>query len=270
MYSQHILWMRTKQKTVDDAWADIEDRLIPPVMAAISTLGGLPPRLEMMRIGETDPHGKMDQVVAPWSSSQFAAYDSATLSDKGANELLQHWSLACGLGAIAASLFHEAVEQQDRTAPSRRGIGNTVLSYFLVVEYIANNVTSQDRNNRRDDDNYTKQADSVVNELRVKLDRTQSIRKKAAAVSYAKNALDRLDLRFLSLRIEHAGHVLDIDQSAIDTALALSKLRNTTLAHAGSSAHLPADGPTLDDAWRTAQAFLTGFLAFHADSRHGR
>ena len=135
---RHILWLRTRRTTHSDAWDDVERRMVPAVVAALCAYGAVSPRVEMLRIAEELPGGRIDKAITPWATGIFGGFGARTLTEGEAGEVTKRWVAAQrGDGAEAARLFHEAVENQDRGGQTRKALANATLNYFLVIEHIA-------------------------------------------------------------------------------------------------------------------------------------
>lgn len=130
-----------------------------------------------------------------------------------------------------AHRFSTAIQQQasSYSAAEREA---TLMSYFKVIERIANSFqVSQDEKGQLVEEREAKISE-LVNELKRK-DRSLRLREKA--IQAASDALNKLERKYLSLKIEHAANQLGLSNGWLEAATAFNKLRNTHLGHQGSN-----------------------------------
>lgn len=128
----------------------------------------------------------------------------------------------------AADSLSSAIAQQAK-AGDATGQASALLTYFKVIEIIANSAVTEPPQDRGQ-----KQAEILL-KLERNLRSKKDVKKKVQAVSEAEKAFSRLEKRYLSLRIAAASDRLALPQEWTRAAVQLTKLRNTTLSHPGRS-----------------------------------
>lgn len=113
--------------------------------------------------------------------------------------------------------------------PSIEVLSSALLSYFKVIEGIAGSTeipVPQDADEQRA---------AIVTSLREKLDRQSLLKKQVAAINQARDALQRIDAKFLDLKIRATGRFYGLGEAWIERSGALLKFRNKKLGHSGST-----------------------------------
>ncbi len=132
--------------------------------------------------------------------------------------------------SVAAEVFYRGVQYGDYAAGSPTA-ASAVLAFYQVLEACAATVESVPP------DDFEAQREAIAGSLRTALNKKSTAKKQAAAIRAANDALNRLDLKYASLRIENAASVFGLDSDWIDRSRDLGKFRNTKLGHPNS---LPA------------------------------
>lgn len=160
--------------------------------------------------------------------------------------------------AAAARLFHDALNQHDRSHLSPKSEANNTLNYFLVIERIAEQLGGRSDEEARP----TKETETVLARLREELASSEGLTVQARAVCEARDAIARLEMRFLNQKIERTGECLSLNDSVVSDALGLAKLRSRSLAHPGPGQRPDAIQLTSSDAQRVAREFLVAYLDY--------
>ncbi len=251
--STRVLWLKTTAVDSSEAWVAVEE-MVPAVIAALAGFGDPSPRVELVRVGRSDPSGHIPTVVTPWVGGTLGGFATRDLLPDEQEKVIRRCEVARTRAARAAHLFHAAVRQRDMADLSQRSIANCILNYFLVVEHIAQELSRQGNPTGAPEG-----AEKLVVELYKALSADTPLTTKLKKVRTTNDALQRLDNKFLNQRIESTGGNLSVDPSIVQDALTVAKLRNTELAHPGKK-DLKESGVGVEMAERAANAFLSAYL----------
>lgn len=253
--SDRIIWLKTKASSKEEAWDQIEHVQLPIVVAALANFGDPAPRVELLRIAELDDNGRLGEHFSPWMTATFAKYDGRVLTVIETRDLVARHYAASRYAAGPSRRYLEAVRQQDTSDLSSRSLANVVLSYFLVVEEIARTEKVEATLEGAAGEKATRHIDNLRKTLGQHAMPATHLKKIRATV----RELENLEQRSLNPRIEKVAIRLDLTQDVLDDALAIAKLRNTTLAHPGREA------PDTMNSWviraeRVARVFLAAYV----------
>nr|WP_276978308.1 hypothetical protein [Ferrimicrobium acidiphilum] len=263
VHSQWAIWIRTTASTFSDAWDEIERKKVPLVVAALAGFNHMPPRVELLRIGETAPDGTIIDPKSRWVGGTFGGFATRELSGSEADIVVARYHAARKHGTVASRIWHEATVLADKSDGSPRSMANIILTFFQVIEHIANYERPTGVDPAASD---TRAAKKLVDKLAIDLNHDQlALTKKIGKIHAARDELFRIEERFLTQKIIAAKEVLGLDDPVVDSALAIAKLRNKALSHPG--AELPETlAAWVEPAARTSAAFLTA----HLDARTER
>lgn len=255
--SQWAIWIRTTASTFADAWEEIDRDQVPLVVAALAGFNDTPPRVELLRIGETAPDGTISDPKSRWIGGTFGGFATRELSVPEADIVAARYRAAHRHGAVASRIWHEATVLADVSDRSPRSMANTILTYFQVIEHIARQERSPEVDPTTPD---TRTAETLVDRLAIELggDRL-ALAAKIRKIRAARDQLDRLEERFLNQKIAAAGAALGLDKPIVDSALKIASLRNRALSHPGAELPETLDA-WVDQAARSSAAFLTAYL----------
>lgn len=255
--SHWAIWLRTTASTLGEAWDDIDLNQVPLAVAALAGFSDMPPRVELLRIGETAPGGRISDAASRWVGATFGGFGTRVLSSPEADTVKARYRAAHRYGVVASRIWHEATVLADQSDGSPRSMANTVLTYFQVIEHIARQESSTGANPTAPD---AKAAERVVNRLASDLDGDRlALNAKIRKIRAARDDLDRLEDRFLNQKIAAAGTVLGLDDTVVASALNLAGLRNRALSHPGSELPETLRG-WVKEATQTSASFLTAYL----------
>lgn len=257
--SDWVVWIRTKAASFEEAWEHVVRVELPPIVAAFAGLGDMPPRIEILRMGLTDSTGFIPEVRSRWAFGTFGGFDTRELTTTEARAVASRFTVARHQGAFASRLWHDAIVNADQLDGSPRSLANAVLNFFLVIEHIANNLTRQ-RSGPVETPAASAELRRIIDKLeRALTDAAATQERKVHRIREAATELNRVEVRYLNQKIESAGNRLGVESSMVDAALAIAKLRNTTLSHPGKQ---PPDSlqETLNLARRSSEAFLAAHL----------
>lgn len=108
-----------------------------------------------------------------------------------------------------------------------------LLNCYLVLETASNDVTKDWRGANRADT--LKKQGSIVDELATKLAGTKNLSGRIAGVEDAYKRLQRANRYYQDLKIETAGRLMGVEDTFVELAIELGKLRNRQLGHTGSA-----------------------------------
>jgi hypothetical protein len=253
--SSHALWVRVKADNHSEAWEIIERRSAPSIVAALAPYGNHAPRIEFLRIGESDQDGVLPTVTSQWIGGTFGGFDTRPLTIQEESTVLARHALGRRHAAEACRLYYDATQQQVRTDRSPRSLGNIVQNYFLVIEIIAQREKLRSELNEADE----RTAARNIAKLRVSLDDEMPVDSHVKKIRATLRELARLERRHLKDRIEACATRLGLSSSVCDDALRINELRNTTLSHPGKALPEGLEGE-VEVAERTARAFLVAFI----------
>lgn len=253
--STHALWLRVRAGDQSEAWDIIERKIAPAIILAFAPYGDLVPRIEFLRIGESDKNGVLSGLTSQWVGGAFGGFDTRPLTTEEEKAVSKRHALGRRFAAEACRLYYDATQQQARNDRSPRSLGNVVQNYFLVIEEIAQR--ERLRGGLSDADERT--ATKHVAKLRHSLDDGSSVDKHVEKIRATLRELARLERRHLKDKIEACASRLSLSDSVRDDAMRFNELRNTTLSHPGKSLPDGLEGE-VDIAERTARAFLVAFV----------
>jgi hypothetical protein len=253
--STHALWVRVRAGDQSEAWDIIERSSAPAIIVALAPYGDQVPRIEFLRIGESDQDGVLGNLMSQWVGGAFGGFDTRPLTTEEERAVLGRHARGRRFAAEACRLYYDATQQQARYDRSSRSLGNVVQNYFLVIENIAQRENLQGGLSEADERSATKH----IAKLRDSLNVGTSVDKHVKKIRATLRELARLERRHLKDRIEACASRLGLSNSVRDDAMGLSELRNTTLSHPGKS--LPDELESeVEIAERTARAFLVAFV----------
>jgi hypothetical protein len=253
--STHALWVRVQAGDQSEAWDIIERSSVPAIIAALAPYGDHAPRIEFLRIGESDRNGVLGDLRSQWVGGTFGGFGTRPLTAEEEKAVLARHALGRRFAAEACRLYYDATQQQVRTDRSPRSLGNVVQNYFLVIEDIAQRERLRGELNEADERSATKH----IAKLRDSLNAETSVDTHIKKIRATLRELARLERRHLKDRIEACASRLGLSDSVRDDAMRLNELRNTTLSHPGKSLPDGLEGE-VEVAERTARAFLVAFI----------
>lgn len=199
----------------------VEENEIPAIVAALSAgQGGQAYRVQIVGADNGNDGYAVSPVIATVGQPN-AELEPAELQHAKERVTL---TLANKTLATATKLFYRGLRYEDLTAGALSMAAST-LAFYQTIEACAKLVAWAPA------EDYDKQRAEVVARLRKALGAHTATKKQASAVRTANTALDRLDARFVSLRIEHAARVLDLGAEWVNRERELGKLRNNRLGH---------------------------------------
>ncbi len=264
--SDWSIWIRVDAETEDEALERIRSTYLPPALTALETFSRRPVVVELLRIGVEDARGFIAEPRSPYSlSGFFSSYaEPLVLNDadvQSANAITRAIEADSKL-LSASQAYHEAHYLEITSGGLDVALAAALLRYFHVIEVVAVTVPASPG------PDVDKRLEEVLTRLRKGLTAKGTFRNQAAKVRNSARDLDRLDQRYLTLRIEHAAEVLKLDGESIGASLALAKLRNTELSHPGTAPALLAG--ELAPARSAAGAFLLAAVRAAVHARNSR
>lgn len=150
----------------------------------------------------------------------------------------------------------------DGQTPDHTGVAHAagLLNLFKCIETLANHLCAR---MPPDQAVVRPQQESIVAELAEELGKSRSLQRQMRCIRETKARLDRLKLGYLGLCIDHAGSILDLEESAIDEAKAFNSFRNKHLSHPSTDSlppHEMAAWQQGDRALNLAVAYFARFL----------
>lgn len=254
--SRWTIFFHVSAEDSEAAFARVENTYLPPVVAALSTsVEGLV-AVDLVRIAEEDPDGRHHNSHAPWSlslkTSQFAVEAATPAEVERANRLAE-----LALRDVSAKQVSELYSQARRLDLLDAGLpplqAAALLAYYKVIESVVEK-NAKGRKLGSDDE-----AGEAVEHLRNLLGRPASRKTKTAQILNAAIELRRLQGAYLSQKVVAAGEALGVGGADVEAAVALGKLRNKALSHAGELEHDDL-GPLLLPAEKAARAYLAAHL----------
>jgi hypothetical protein len=270
--SSWVIWLRATATNADEAWDLITNDQLPIVVAALSVFGTPLPRIELLRIGREDSKGVIHEPRTKWIGGTFGGFATRHLSQEEVPVLTAIHSAANRFATSPSRHFYEALCQRDQSDHSSRNLGNTILSYFLVIEEIAQNAVLRKQieelkkpDNETDDEEKTKLTE-ILDELRRSLKDDTEAATHIRSTEKALNDTKRLKRQYLNQKIEDAGTHLGIEQSTITDSLEIARIRNSSLGHPG---HVPSEVllEFVETAEHCSTAFLSAFIRWSMESR---
>lgn len=253
--SRRLIWFKTKAATSEEAWEEIEVRQVPPVIAALAPFSDLPPRIELLRIAELQEGGVLGENKSPWMVATFGTYRTRQLTNQETLSLMELYHAAANSALGPAQRYAEATKEMDSGTLGSRGLANVILSYFLVVEEIARTEGLV----KKFEGEAAELASDQVERLRNSLARETSLEIHTKHIRSTLRELESLEQRYLGQQIQKVSERLKMASDVLDDALAIARLRNTTLAHPGR------ESPESLDSWvkrseRVAREFLSAYI----------
>jgi hypothetical protein len=256
--STHLVWIRVEAIDHSEAWDIIERTCLPSIVVALAPYGDGAPRIEFLRIGESDKDGVISDAISPWVGGTFGGFATRLLTAAEEGSVRARDALGRRYAAQACRLYYDATQQQVRTDRSPRSLGNIIQNYFLVIEDIAQREKLPDELNDADQRSATRH----IAKLRDSLKPEMSVAAQTKKIRATLRELARLERRHLKDRIKASATRLGLPDSVCDDALRLNELRNTTLSHPGQLGPGNLDGE-VEVAERTARAYLIAFIDSH-------
>lgn len=231
---------------------------VPLLQAALSLRqpGGL------YRVQLVAAENELDRQMAG-GPFQFGFFDVAPMSPASTRRFEENYRAALGDPDVRRPLlmFGRAIALSEMgTDPALQAA--SLLAFFQVLELVAGKVAWAPPADQEE------QREVLVKELQVELvNPNSSTQKKVTAVRRTEAALGRLELRYTSLRIEHAARMLGLGPDWLEPAQRLSRLRNTALGHVSSATETNGLGPWFDqdppgyNATTLVRAMLDAFLS---------
>ncbi|MDR2723143.1 MAG: hypothetical protein LBB54_05410 [Cellulomonadaceae bacterium] len=210
----------------DSAIRQFSQRDIPPIVVALSTASSHPPvRVEIVGADDYNEPFVWSPIMAVTMYSPIIDVTderSADLARKVAiidsNENLR----------TAAEVFRRSIIYSDMTADSLSA-SSAILSAYQVLELCARIIQMEKP------ENYDEKVSEISRKLQARLSAKTSMTKRAAAIKSAAQALDQLEGKHISLRIECAAEVFGLDKNWIERERRLGKIRNSRIAHPGAT-----------------------------------
>ncbi len=126
--------------------------------------------------------------------------------------------------AVASEIFYRGVEYSDFAAGPLTS-ASSILAFYQVLEACADVVpwmTPAD---------YDEKSAAIAATLKKTLEGKALAKKKAKAIRASNDALNRLDAKYTSLRIEHTASTFGLEKHWIERSRELGKFRNSRLSH---------------------------------------
>jgi hypothetical protein len=256
--SAWAVWFRLEAASLEAAERQLRETMVPALEASLIALTAAPATVELLRLGEADSKGYLARPQSPFSlSATFRAFAVEPLASPASSELVDIHARASKPGTYQdlARAIVGAQTAELNGAGLRPLVAAALLGYFHVIELIAAKISKH----RPEPD--VSSVEKITAQVRRDLLRPGTAPQQARILRNAVQKLDRLEGRSLSERIALAGTALGVPEQEISKALALSKLRNTTLGHPSSEAFDADLGAHLPAAREGATAFFVAFFA---------
>lgn len=261
VHSHWAIWFRATTPSLGEAWDEIEYKMLPLVIAAFAGFSEMPPRVELLQIGETSSDGAIAETTSQWSGTTVGGFATRPLTVQEAESVAARFRASRRHASVPSRLWYEATILADKSDRTPRSLANIILTFFQVIEHIARQETTLEVDPSAID---TRSSQRLVEKLTKSLNADSTVSTKIRKIRAAKNELDRLERRFLNQKISAVGDELALDQETIDSALELAELRNRSLSHPGRE--LPeALGAWVERSTRVSAAFLTALLDARSD-----
>jgi hypothetical protein len=223
------MWIDLVAESADAALKLVSTRHLPLLLTALSSRGNGIYRCQLLG-ARNDREG-----AAPSSQVKTILHKGDPLEPQRASQIEENFALlsADEAGLRAAGLLHRALSLAD-SGQDPATWGAALLAYFQVIEVIANRIPAAIAVD------YDEQRRVIISNLSNKVGAKTSVSKQATAIRSASAALDRLDARYLSLKIQNRADVLGLTEEWKRKAVEFGKLRNTKLGHGGTEL-LPQD-----------------------------
>ena len=256
--STHLVWIKVKANDHSEAWDAIERIYAPAIVVALAPYGTHAPRIEFLRIGESDKNGVIGDTISPWTGGTFGGFATRSLTASEEESVKTREALGRRYAAQTCRYYYDATQQQVRTDLSPRSLGNIIQNYFLVIEDIAQREKLPDKMNEADQ----RSAAKHIAKLRGSLTPEVSVSTQTKKIRATLRELANLERRHLKDKIKASADRLGLPDSVCDDALRLNELRNTKLSHPGRLGPGELDGD-VEVAERTARAYLIAFIDSH-------
>lgn len=209
----------------DEAVGQFMHRDIPPIVAALTA--GRPGHPYRVQLVGADDGNEPYVYSAPLGIANFSPVTN--LAADRLKEVKDRLATIEGDEhlRLAAELFDRGIRYTDMMA-GKSTEASAILAYHQVLEACSRIVAFTPGPDHED-----KQA-ALVRQLTAQLQNRTKTNKLVAEIRKFGNALDRLDNRSLSERIENAAKEFSLDQDWFPKAKALAKRRNSRIGHARS------------------------------------
>jgi hypothetical protein len=240
------------------AYREAVEKYLPTIYGALGSVSEAPVVVDLVRIVPESLRGSSVSPRSPWSLPvTFRGYVVQSLDGEALDrvklraeaclkpeclEVSRHFAEARHLSLISSGL-----------APV---IAAALLRFFHVIEAVARHIAR----GPDDEQELDRRREVKLESLRRSLNKKASLRQHIAQIRNAAREFDRIELQFLSQRIERTCEILGLDEKIESQALELAKLRNRKLSHAAPGAEDMRLEPWLDRAEATAREFLVAFL----------
>lgn len=179
--------------------------------------------------------------------------DPAKLAEVRARVTLLHTNTRL---AVASEVFCRGVQYSDFVAGPPTA-ASAILAYYQVLEACAGVVPWVQP------PDYDNKNAAIAAKLKAALESKTLSKKKAAAIRAASGELDRLDAKYVSLRIEHAAAIFGLEKRWIERSRELGKFRNNKLGHA-NSLPLPRELSEWEDDGKEGSAYALASIMLAA------
>jgi hypothetical protein len=258
--STHSFWAWADAENDEEAVEAITQKYMPSVISLLSAANGDPVRFELLRISEEEANGYMPAPRSPFSQSgNFGIREPSPLEVaeiefvKLHDERVRVDECAASAARELATAFH--IGPVTGSVPANmRGV---LLHYFFVLEVISRKVGYGARERAE----ILGAQEPIVGRALARIQKAGSISQKIKQIHNLSLELKRLETAFFSDQVRKAAQVLNVDASATEEALELTKFRNTRLGHASTS-NVGADElvPWLSMAERVAISFFRAYV----------
>lgn len=262
VHSQWIIRFWVEAANAQEAFEMVDQQQLPPVQAALELAFDARYFIDLHVIVPAD--GSLPQVSPYVQSGPGDPFDPGPMSP---DEIAEAQHLLDGMRRRptflqAAHLLSDSGLVED-VSNEGRVQRFALLGLFQVIENVANEV-AKDLAAPKD---HLAEQETLISRLTASLAKKQGVNKRVARVRQVAEELNRLDGVFLAQRLRRSGEELAIPTQDIETAIELSKLRNTKLGHRGdviSADHLRA---WLHDARQVARSYLTSYAKWLVDKK---
>jgi hypothetical protein len=259
-------WIFTTEMEADSA-SDAEekaDAALGEALSALHLIAGEPYVAEVLRVeGPRHGYGRSN-----WAAGYAVDYDEL-LEDQvdKANSLLPKLS-STATSRTAADFIRKAVSLQHAAGVVAELGPSVFLNYFMAIERIANDVTSDLR--RELAASLDTDVEAAARTLREQL-ATPDLSDSDAVdlIRDASKEFSRIQFHYADLKIERAGQNLGLGDALADDARRFSKFRNTYLGHPRTAIPRQQSSYWAEDerAFKISNAFLRAYLERVGDVR---
>jgi hypothetical protein len=260
--SNCLFWVSSSEESPEAAIQAVKNRDLPLLQAALSIRRPRDPyRLQVLW---TEQDGQRQGAPV---TGKFAIWTKSELEQEAIDRLNIDFALLAKdeIAVQGIRRFSEAIAQSDMcTTPIHEE--TVLLSLFKVLEGMSRMTPS------RPPQEYEAAQDEVINTLMASVQMSENLEDRIRAIRQAHDDLDRLEGKYLSLRISAMAILLNLSDGWKQAATDFVSFRNRHLGHAGPSTTVEQRKRWLDwnveySAWTLARELIAGYADYKASRR---